>query len=548
MPTDGTPSSDFSADADSRTPPHAGWTDTYTQLEERAMWIRLQIARLQDELLDVLARQNALLPVDRMPEEVLLAVWENLVPLLGPDMGNDMMTLTHVCKRWRDTAIATPSLWTNVYMKNGPIATIHLTRSVDKPLSVFIPWSTGTQSVLPPHIHRLRRIHVVSPHTLSMTQLAITLNAPAPILEELLIECSTQIELGFFPISSPPHIFLTNTPSLKVLRLTRIFNSVTVGFLVPTVRELKLDGVKSGAVNCAMLLRVLQRASCLERLTLFNCSFADETGTDMLEPVSLPSLVRLHVSYMSSNTFTFLLRHLLLPCTVEVDYGANMLRDIHHPFALTGNDPGNPVPTIRRLAFNISSHSTDPTLLNCSIIGFAEEVPRRSPHGSLQVSLLSCRPVDIPTLTRICPLDSLKFGSIIDSTNPPQPEDGPWWNDVLVATNAMRVLSIHPISHGAMFFHVVDALSRQGDLPVLCPSLEVLAIVLGTLSGPEYWDAIGRLTSARKARGVPLQRLVLGVSDADRVEKEQMEAIRTQVGNLVLMDQPQARGREIGSG
>ncbi|KAJ7608988.1 hypothetical protein FB45DRAFT_670999, partial [Roridomyces roridus] len=61
-------------------------------------------------------RRTTLSPLRRMPPELLRHIFGFALPILASEVdgrvtSHSPWTSTHVCSRWRDIAISTPSLW-----------------------------------------------------------------------------------------------------------------------------------------------------------------------------------------------------------------------------------------------------------------------------------------------------------------------------------------------------------------------------------------------------------------------------------------------------
>ncbi|KAF9810443.1 hypothetical protein IEO21_06941 [Rhodonia placenta] len=124
-------------------------------------WSCSQLKSIEDELLhtlsDVRMSLNAQHPVNRLPVEILGEIFHQVPPLLNPDLDDPsleeflvwdslfdfkdtdaLLPLTHVCRRWRDVALDTPTLWTTIYGSSHPDAiSEYRIRSQSAPLRVL---------------------------------------------------------------------------------------------------------------------------------------------------------------------------------------------------------------------------------------------------------------------------------------------------------------------------------------------------------------------------------------------------------------------------
>lgn len=106
------------------------------QLQEREGFLQSNIKRLQEQLKDTQASlsektmrattlQNHLVPVSRLPNEMLLAIFEEAVS--SPPADKEMwapIDISHVCRRWRGVAVNSARLWRNIWIM--PSVNFHL--------------------------------------------------------------------------------------------------------------------------------------------------------------------------------------------------------------------------------------------------------------------------------------------------------------------------------------------------------------------------------------------------------------------------------------
>ncbi|EED83882.1 predicted protein [Postia placenta Mad-698-R] len=124
-------------------------------------WSLTDLKCIEDELLHTLSNVrmlvNAQHPVNRLPVEIHgeifhqvppplttnledpsleeLLVWDSLFDFKDTDA---LLPLTHVCRRWRDVALDTPTLWTTIYGSSHPDAiSEYRIRSQSAPLRVL---------------------------------------------------------------------------------------------------------------------------------------------------------------------------------------------------------------------------------------------------------------------------------------------------------------------------------------------------------------------------------------------------------------------------
>lgn len=84
---------------------------------------RLQQVRtsLSQKITKAKELKNSLAPISRLPNEMLLVIFEELVSSPAPGNGKEMcaaMWVSHVSRRWRDVAVSSPRLWRHIWV--GP--------------------------------------------------------------------------------------------------------------------------------------------------------------------------------------------------------------------------------------------------------------------------------------------------------------------------------------------------------------------------------------------------------------------------------------------
>lgn len=400
---------------------------------------------------------------------------------------------------------------------------LYLARSQTMPLSVFAR-SPEDCVILVPHIHRLHQFQLVSTGPLEFTAIASILGSPTPLLEELYLHCPIS-HLSVFD-NTPP--FVGSTPSLRLLQLSRIFSPVVVGVLISTVQDFRFLRLSR---PCEELLYVLRQAVHLEKLTLADCSLEFHEDPGLVEPVSLPHLVELRVSAVSSSDYILLLRHLVLPSTVQLMYEVDVWQGFHHPFVLSPDELERSVPRLRCLYIATMINADDASLSDVILTGYPEPQSKRY---SLYTALRRCAPHDLANLTRIYPLDTVTEVSIIDEPHPAQQNTGRY-TDALASATAICTLNLYCHLYPETLLQLLTVLECRPDLPVLCPVLETLVLYTNWNSSAKVLATLERVASTRLARGIPLKRVILAnVSDTNTLDGERMDTIRTLVGELAL--------------
>ncbi|KAI0659186.1 hypothetical protein C8Q70DRAFT_126768 [Cubamyces menziesii] len=261
-------------------------------------------------LLQIRAQLNLLSPIDKLPPEILAQCFEHVKSQFWNNRGNDLqieyrtlrkhpievrplMTITHVCKRWRDVALGTPTLWTNIDDDRPAHIEASLTHSGNAPISVHLTTKdfSRTALVLSTHGHRIKRLDLtVYPQACFVPPL---LQFEAPLLECLTV-CSEA--------KSPPPaeqfttmLFRTRVvDKLRALALVGI-NSWLPGNQFPQLTHLHLSNI-SGRIILDDTMRhfkhLLLNTPALQYLFVSGLS-RGAAVTSVTDTVRLPALRRL---------------------------------------------------------------------------------------------------------------------------------------------------------------------------------------------------------------------------------------------------------------
>ena len=183
-------------------------------------------------------------PINRIPPEVLSVIPDYHPYSFGPSyfvdfMDKELMVLTHVCRRWRDTFTSRASLWTSLTIKNVYRTHTYIQRSQSSPLNLYLDDEIAGDAfaLIIPHIHRLK---------------SFTFRGTAPPLPSVLEHL-------------PSH-----TPLLEKLKMILVFGKSDLNaFLnndLSSLRELRLDGVVTHFPwNSLASLRVVTLNHCLSQ-------------------------------------------------------------------------------------------------------------------------------------------------------------------------------------------------------------------------------------------------------------------------------------------
>ncbi|KAI0791555.1 hypothetical protein BC629DRAFT_1593154 [Irpex lacteus] len=259
---------------------------------------------------------NAISPVTALPPEILATIFDyythehsvsatetcaSAMSFSVLDSQRRSCNVSHVCRRWREIALRTASLWSAILLaqrqpggREDLLSQIFLERSLRTPLDIEIPWNDpDTQTLQDQLIPLLGRVRTLKIKNISHTRLNLLaqLNCPAPMLETL------QICLNHLPGSDAflaehfpqelPTLFAGQTPKLKHLDLD-LFTAFS-GNRFENLTYLRFDSQTYRAIDeVKRLFAVLEASPYLEQLSLRSCALdpvVQQTIRESDEPI-----------------------------------------------------------------------------------------------------------------------------------------------------------------------------------------------------------------------------------------------------------------------
>ena len=248
------------------------------------------------------ALANELSPINCLPPEIL-----STIPTYWPaDSQGDLIRATHVCRYWRTTLVASPSLWSVVKSGNEAQMRACLHRSQSYPLSLEIK-HPGQEDVISDAVFfRLKSLTLDLP-MINLTRPLENLVSPIPMLEELSITLANSGD--YLPVLRTGDFF-----ALSKLHLDCVTPNL-LGLHTPNLTILHLENLQKH-LRMPDLLQFLEHTPWLEQLALVN------TGPEgSREPpervVALRSLqvLTLHGTVAKAK----LLQHLDVPASADIN-------------------------------------------------------------------------------------------------------------------------------------------------------------------------------------------------------------------------------------
>ena len=265
---------------------------------------RVQVDSLERDAFEVLSLvqfiKNSFAPVNRIPPEIL-----SLIPdyYHEDDADQGVITLTHVCRRWRDTFTSCSSLWTQLDFKNVDKTRVFIQRSKSSLLTLCLDYKSidDALALMIPHVHRLKSLTIRGVNALQ--RVIEHFRCHAPLLEKL--------NIGIFSKNEPTldgALFNGDLSFLRELRLSGVITPLPWKNLV-NLRVVNLD-CRYGGCGVTRLLNLFESAPLLHTVTLRNY----KVGSFNAPPGRIVPLRHLRSFHIDADTaHSNLLPHIHIP-------------------------------------------------------------------------------------------------------------------------------------------------------------------------------------------------------------------------------------------
>ena len=258
------------------------------------------------------------MPINRIPSEVFSLIPEYLE---GGELDENLITMSHVCRGWRELLIARPSLWAHLDCTNTDKTRVYIERSKSSPLEISLidHWDTPYRGdvflLVVPHISRVRSLSIDAMEDL-LKDLTQHLSSPAPLLREL------TINLGCDPVPVLNNaLFNGDLLSLRSLHLGGVIPDLPWKNL-SKLTTFQLSRVPEGTIPVTQLLDFFEHAHHLRDITLHDSIPTSSNAPP--ERVAPPPCLRI-LTILADSAHSTLLDHLSIPAgaTVALDFTFN---------------------------------------------------------------------------------------------------------------------------------------------------------------------------------------------------------------------------------
>ncbi|THH30376.1 hypothetical protein EUX98_g3836 [Antrodiella citrinella] len=285
-----------------------------------------------DVSLALLAKyRNSLRPFNRITADILVAIFRELArdysdPHETSFGSYPWMGVAQVCQFWRDVALTSAILWTNISTRYPKSALACVERSGDASLSLFVYHNSSRDNVasvleaMLPNIKRLRRLIVPSNYLRTSDDnihelLRPLMEVPAPMLEVLETD-KVRAEPGWVTM---PTVFTGHTPSLTRLRIHVMVPEIT-SVSLSKLRVLTLCGRKHTPiiVGVSKFLDLLEACPLLEIVKVDKSNFS-HAEDDESRNIELNHLRVLEMGRTDASAVMDVFSHLTIPeCAIRL--------------------------------------------------------------------------------------------------------------------------------------------------------------------------------------------------------------------------------------
>ena len=267
-----------------------------------------------------------------VPVEVITKIALELQSL-APKRHHGLISMSHVCKSWREAVISYPLLWTSIDRESEMVTRMCLERSGSLPLIVslsdFDRWSSRTRRLVGSHACRFEELRVDGLLSSGLSEIFTNLmSSKAPILRELSF-------LGYYPTGTPTSILPESLHSPLLSEDIPTLQKLTL-FTFPPIRQLSvlrhltevdLENIGCGSANA--ILDLLSNNPRLQRVCIVG----------PLDDIASPR-----------EDLSIFLRHLREFVVIQCD-ATDILRCLHIPYSeplemeISESFEGPPLPT-----------------------------------------------------------------------------------------------------------------------------------------------------------------------------------------------------------
>ncbi|EJD51281.1 hypothetical protein AURDEDRAFT_111864 [Auricularia subglabra TFB-10046 SS5] len=283
-------------------------------------------------------RRNSLLPVNRMPVEVLSTIFRMYALSLSAEERSTRNVVVRVCHLWRAVALGDCALWRELCLTSpraDEILRDLLPRAKRVPVALDITFSAATHDgvltrasidvcaaagqVIAEHLDHVQSL-ILSFNDEQAYPLLRSLNVPAPILTSLALYLDVDAsDAGWLSIT--PHIFRQSAPALRRLQLENLCPIDSRLFLLKGLEEVCISG-NGLQMPVRSLAAVFHACPDLKHASFLQFGLTDKQERDLAAVTSvkwvLPSLNTVVLNDMEETAVLYVLNRLPLESIARV--------------------------------------------------------------------------------------------------------------------------------------------------------------------------------------------------------------------------------------
>ena len=437
--------------------------------------------------------QNNFAPINKIPSEVF-----HLIPghLKNDDrvVGEGLITMTHVCRGWRELLIARSSLWARLDCRSIDKTRVYIERSKSSPLKLSLRCFDPKDAFLSvvPHLGRLESLSLIV-STDFLKNSTPHFSRPIPLLRELSID-----------IIGPSTAILEDTFFNGDLSSLRSLVLDTVITHLPWKNLSKLTTFKFIRVpnefSMAQLLDFFEGAPHLRDILLDNLILTSDAPAGRV--VSLPCLKTLTIS--EGARYSVLLDHLCIPA------GASL----HLDLLFDGDE--SPLPNFLPKALGNLKNIFSITSVNLYLYADEKRVRLDGPNGGLcmlcyweDVDIRKLRVLDnriIRSLDQFILSGVQKLAIAIYERPYADDTDKSTPYDILLLMEDLRTLTLIQCDNLPFILALNPDQNRSKCVP--CPNLKELVLYVVEL-GSFNIEELKRMAEGRASAGLKLWSITI---------------------------------------
>ncbi|KDQ21939.1 hypothetical protein BOTBODRAFT_61508 [Botryobasidium botryosum FD-172 SS1] len=483
-------------------------------------------------LLAIQACRNQLLPISRLPDEVLSSIFE-MTAKFEEMKDRDLLeqrpqsTITRVCRAWRDVAINTPRFWAVIDKVNRPLAHLFVARSKQTPLHIWLSNSWYTEPLhsrcadrvayfISPFVPHIDRWHTLNLSNISSHGLEALSSSSAPQLQHLHIALKAGSCITHINFTSQYLLFSGQTPSLRDLTLEHFYQPLTSPIFIGLTR-LSLVWITHPAGSIHQFFKNLEMCPSLEQLLLQFVDFSLDSPvtTDVSEfphagSLTLPRLEELGLDNVESGTMKSLFATVSFPVSMSM-WVVTPCIDADRAIFPRGLSFATHLPHLLLIRRLMIEHETNDEYFSMkgSIEGDIQGIGdplnlafNYQPHAYLRENILRQMFYDVGHYLPFQRVESLSIKGDLNIT-PNYPETAAFTTILtgLPSLNTLTLACVSPTCLGVLLIDPDDPASH------LCPKLHTLQLKKVDVTGDELVELAVSRTSFRDPSSPDAARL-----------------------------------------